>query len=127
MAHAKYTSNPVADAENYYDALDKEAEAIEREEVRIGEEIKETLTKHIRVTQNLTVPHVFSTSNKIDYLTLRDVISDEVGYGGPFEALMLVLHGSDCSHVAALREAIAQSYINSNVSEIADFLSGSDE
>lgn len=119
MAHAPYTSNPVADAGSYHDALDNEAQAIERAEKRIGEEIKETLTKHIRVTQNLTVPHLFSTSNRICYLPVRDVISDEIGFGKPFEALMLVLQSSNCLHVEALREAIAQSYKDSNVLEIA--------
>ena len=120
MAHAPYTSNPVADAGNYYDDLDNEAQAIERAEIRIGEEIKETLTKHIRVTPNLTLPHVFSMFNRVGYMSIRDVISDEIGFGKPFEALMLVLQSSDCLHVEALREAIAQSYINSNASEIAE-------
>ena len=35
---------------------------------------------------------------------------------------MLVLQKSDCLHVAALREAIAQSYINSHAADIAEVL-----
>lgn len=118
MTYAPYTSNPVADAARYYDALDAEAEALEREQVRIGNEIRDALTKHIRMTPNLTLPHV--RQNKVCELPVRDVISDEIGYGKPFEALMLVLQSSDCLHVAALREAIAQSYINSNAADIAE-------
>lgn len=118
MAYAPYTSNPVADAGRYFDALDAEAQAIEREQVRIGDEIRDVLTKHIRMTTNLTLPHI--RQNKVSELPVRDVISDEIGYGKPFDALMLVLQNSDCLHVAALREAIAQSYINSNAADIAE-------
>lgn len=119
MTYAPYTSNPVADAARYYDAMDAEAEALEREQVRIGNEIRDVLTKHIRITPNLTLPSV-SRDNKVSELPVCEVISDEIGYGKPFEALMLVLQKSDCLHVAALREAIAQSYINSNAADIAE-------
>lgn len=120
MAYAPYTSNPVADAERYYDALDAEAEAIERKEIEVGKEIRDVLTKHIRMTARLTLPSVSFKLSRVSHVDAKDVISDEIAYGKPFDALMLVLQKSDCPHVAALREAIAESYIESNAADIAE-------
>lgn len=119
MAYAPYSSDPVADASRYFDALDAEAQSLEAETTRIGNEIHDTLTKHIRVTTNLTLPSI-TRDNKVSEIPASEVISDEIGFGKPFEALMVALQKSDCLHVAALREAIAQSYINSHAADIAE-------
>lgn len=114
-----YSSDPVLDAARHYDAIAAENEAIEDLEIAAREEITDTLTKHIRTTKALTLPAVHFGKSRVEYVPIAEVIQDEIGFGKPFEALMQALHKSDCPFVSAIRLAIAESYAESNETEIA--------
>lgn len=110
---------PVADVNHHYSAMAAESARAHANTLHYTAMIRDTLTKHIRVAANPSLPYPKNTGG-VGYLPVEDVVTDEVCFGAPLDALMAVMVKSDCPHVAALRKAIADSYISSTVDLIAE-------
>ena len=113
-----YSTDPVRDAARYFDAKDAADAHSLAAYLHYSQEIRDTLTKHIRATQHLSLPYAKPLGG-IGYQSVSEVVADEMCDGAPLKALMNVLQFSECPSVAALRTAIANSYIEAHADLVA--------
>ena len=113
-------ADPVTDAEQHFDRVDAMNDRLAQQEAMYRDIITETLTKTIREKNLASLALPATSANRIVYVSIADVVTDEVAYGKPLEALLVALAGSDCPLVAALRKAIADSYCESHADWIAE-------
>lgn len=115
-----YSTSPATDADRHLERADSEEHRRQCAEAYYRAEIVDTLTKTIR-----TVPHARLSlpkpgAHRVECQPLVDVVTDQVSFGKPMEALMTVLQSSDCPLVQRLREAIAADYADSNADWCAE-------
>ena len=115
------STDPVADADAHLERIDAESERREKQAAMYREIITETLTKTIRRATDPGSLDLPGTKGKnVKYSPIRVAVSNEIGCGKPLTALMEVLVGSDCPFVAKLRQALADSYSDANVDDLAE-------
>ena len=112
-----YTSNPVADAE----AHEARSEAQDAAQDFVCGRIRQTLTQDVRHVETLTVltlPYWSWARDTWEHMTVPEAIGETLDAPNVLTALYLVVQKSDCPHVAALREAIATSYIKDRADKL---------
>lgn len=115
-----YSASPTLDADRHLERADSEEHRRQVAEAHYRKEIIETLTKTVRTVphQRLSLPK--AGAHRVESEPLQDVVTDQVCYGSPRDALMAALSSSDCPLVQRLRESIAASYADSNADWIAE-------
>jgi hypothetical protein len=112
-----YTSNPVADAE----AHEARSEAQDAAHDFVCGRIRQTLTqdvRHVETLTELTLPYWSWARDTCEHMTAPEAIGETLDASDVLKAISLVIQKSDCPHVAALREAIAQSYIKDHAHKL---------
>ena len=119
-----YSTNPEKDQMRDQDAKDAYNKLISGQVKHYSELIKAVYLDGLRKhpANLLRLPSVQSDSygQKLVYVPLDGVISDQVTFGKPLAALLDVLMHSDCPHVQRLREVLANDYIETWVADIAE-------
>jgi hypothetical protein len=111
-----YTANPHRDAESYWDRQYEEAEHLEAEQLKAGNEIRECFQAF------KPVPYVqtngFGGSAKVRYMPFIEAMNDTIGDERIGAMLINVFKTSECPKVKALLSAMAEVHVQSWADEV---------
>lgn len=109
-----YSTNPVRDAETYFDRQFAEGERVDADIAFAAETIREAFAAF------QPIPFVSSTGSKgvLRYMPWTEAVNDYITYPETDALLMDVLKNSECPKVKALMKAIVDRYVDMNADEL---------
>lgn len=107
-----YSTDPIKDAYRHTAKVDAETMALELITRHYASVINGVLTKSIRQMdhQVLSLPYTIGMGTELAQMPVGEAVEMEVSEPTVLAALMRALAESDCPHVEALRQAIADDF-----------------
>lgn len=114
-----YSTNPVADAERYWDAQYAESARMEALEIEAAKQITEAFESFGPVPY---AQYNGSGTPKFAYMPFAEAVNDMLGYEEVDKLFMDMLKTSQCVKVKALLKAIEARYIRMRADELGGVL-----
>lgn len=107
-----YSTDPIKDAYRHTAKVDAETMALELITRHYASIINDVMMKGVRLMDHhvLSLPYTIGIGTELAQMPLAEAVEMEVSAPTVLAALMRVLAESDCPHVEALRQAIADDF-----------------
>lgn len=115
-----YSTNPVADADRFFDVLDTLNDSAARASEQFTEDTRKAFAEAYKGGMTM-VEWVQRFPGAIRSQPTREAFYEELDYLIPQQALWKVLQESNCPLVAQLKKAVEDSYIERWAGEIGEF------